>query len=456
MASQNSVSVPQRPSGGVGRIIRSTVFAIIALIAASFAFVGVQAPQHTQFSPYDEYVYFDYLVKVPTEGFIRIGEETGPQARNELSCIGVYGYTKMGQACDKGSHAKDSAYPYDGGTGATIYSPAYFAVTRVLAEPLTWTGMGLLEAARLVGAVWLAAGLILVFLMLKLLKVDALVSLGLALSVVALPVTYWSNTYISTDAPTVAAAAGIACLGILAWRRRANPFWLVLAAIVLTLFKVQNLAAVGIVALCLLALAVRKSVLARAHEDGRGPGVLVRTLRDSRSIAAILSVVAGVLTQAAWLFIISHTAIPGTHAAIIDTQHYPLTGIALATETFRFITAFGGSATVTSGVGLMVAGVLTLLTIAATVGLVMQPRRYPPHYFVIAASTLLVSLLLGPALALAMRVEAGYYVPLPVRYGYILVPALLACLGLYLNRYARVVPIVVAAAGAVSVLGVLR
>ena len=132
------------------------------MLFASVGFVSANVVQQKQISPFDEYVYLDYLSKVPTQGFVRSGEETGDLARQEISCRGVQTYGLYGTSCDIGAASPDETFPYSGQTGADIYTPAYFAVTWVLAQPLVWTGVSLLDAGRLVGAVWLFLGISLI------------------------------------------------------------------------------------------------------------------------------------------------------------------------------------------------------------------------------------------------------------------------------------------------------
>lgn len=415
--------------------LRGVVAPVLILIVASVGFVGYQTSHARALSPYDEYVYVDYLAKIPTEGIVRTGEETGDAARKALACLGVQWYTVAVQPCGGADFSDDAIYPYAGHTGADIYTPAYFAVTWVLAQPLTWFGVDLVEAGRMVGAFWLALGTVGVWLLVRLLRADSLWGLGLGLVVIATPAVYWSTTYISTDAPALAAGAWIGCLGVWAWsRHRAALILLPVAAIVAVLFKLQNLAAVGAVALALLV----GVLVERSSADGRPlrRNRLARIFTDGRSLSAIAAVVLALVAQVGWLTYRSALKLPGPGASV-DTHQQPLTMQALVTESFRFLSSVGGPVDRSGSFALGISGVLVALTLASLVGLIVGYRFWGGRGLVLAAPLLFVSLLLGPALAFSTRLTVGYYVPLSERYGLPLLALYLALIAVYLDTALR-------------------
>lgn len=411
------------------RVLRGVVAPVLILVVASAGFVGWQTSHSRALSPYDEYVYVDYLAKVPTEGVVRTGEETGDIARQALACLGVQWYTIKVQPCRGTDFSDDKIYPYAGHTGADIYTPVYFAVTWALAQPLTWAGLDLVDAGRLVGAFWLALGTVGVWLLVRLLRIDPLYGLALGLLVIATPAVYWSTTYISTDAPSLAAGAWVGCLGVWAWmRRRAALVLLPLAAILVVLIKVQNLAAVGAVGLALLVgVIVERSTPDRPLRSNR----FARIFTDGRSLSAIAAVVLALCAQVAWLAYRSAIKLPGTTPGV-DTVRQPLSLHALVTESFRFLTSVGGPVDGSGALGFAVSSLLVLLTIGSLVGLVVGFRVWGVRGLVIAGALLLVALLLGPALAFFTRLTVGYYTPLSDRYGLSLLGLFLAVIALYL------------------------
>jgi hypothetical protein len=78
---------------------KRNIIAVFVLFFASLALVGTQVSQSEPFSPIDEYVYFDYVAKVPSQILVVSGEMTGPEAREEISCRGVMIYGTYGDPC---------------------------------------------------------------------------------------------------------------------------------------------------------------------------------------------------------------------------------------------------------------------------------------------------------------------------------------------------------------------
>ncbi|UAJ80564.1 hypothetical protein IT072_05945 [Leifsonia sp. ZF2019] len=438
-----------RGGAWIARVLRGVLVPVLLLVAASIGLVAHSASQHRAISPYDEYVYIDYLAKIPTQGIVRGGEETGEVARQALACRGVLNYVVTTDRCDGHDFGSDAKYPYAGGTGADIYSPVYFAVTWTLAQPLIGLGVDFVDAGRLVGAFWLALGAVGVWALLRALRVDGLSALGLGLLVVATPVAYWSNTYISTDAPSVAAGAWLGVAGVAVWeRRRAAYVLLPVAAAIATLLKVQNIAAVGAVSLALML-----GALTRPAGEGEARPTLGRVLRDRRLLVAVLTVAVAVVAQAAWLVIRARAQLPGERPSVDTAQ--PLSVHAIVAESLRFITNIGVPGFQTSIVTAAVVGVLGLLSVAAVIGLIVDQRFRSGRGLVAAVSVLVVSLLLGPLLAVFTRVSMGYYTPLSERYGIVLLPLFLALIGLFLAHLRRVVPWVVVGAGALAAAGAI-
>jgi hypothetical protein len=418
------------------RIFSASALPFIILAGASIAFVSVQAPQHAEFSPYDEYVYFDYLTKVPTQGFVHSGEETGEAARNELSCRGVLNYGAFGEQCNRGIHSRDSTYPYSGETGADIHPPLYFAVTWVLAQPLTWVGISLMDAGRLVGGAWLALGTMSLFALLSLLRVPRWTGFGLSLFVIATPATFWATTYISTDAPTLALAAGVAAISVLVAQRRVGFAWLPLISIIAVLFKVQNLVAVGLSCLALAAYVIVE-LRSKPPATDKASFRIRSIFRDGRFVSAAAAAVLGIAAQAAWLVVRAQATLPGTEPFKVDTVRLPLTLTSLVNECFRFLWTIGATGLSSGLVGILAANLLGLVAIATTLGVVLDARRHPRIHVIIASVTLVMALLMGPALAIAASAAVGFYFPLPDRYGLVLLPAFVACIGLWFSRYSR-------------------
>lgn len=432
--SSDTVTPPARP----GRL--RTLLAPVLLVLAALLVGIVHVPQHTSLSPIDEYQYIDYLAKVPTQGVVHRGEEVGLYARTQLGCRGLRILAPSPDArCSPAVAKDDKKFPIDGKTSADIYSPAYFAITWVAAQPLTWFGVGLTDAGRFVGALWLAAAALLLFSALRRLRVPTAAALGTGLLILGSLPAYWSSTYISTDATALPAGALMLFLATLVDLRGRGVAWFSAGAAFVTLLKVQNLAAV---AAAVIFLVLRAVIPAYRGRSSRWAWIGA-TFRDRRTVAAILGVVAAFAVQVLWLVFRAATAVGP--AAEFGAPPPPLGITTLITQAGSFL---GGAATgVGDTVGLMRAPGITIqfittwLAIAGVIGLVIV-ARWGRRRAAIALATFIAVILSAPILTIVTQLSMGTYPnPLPTRYGLSLLPFSLACAALLFPR--RRVPVAI-------------
>jgi hypothetical protein len=416
----------------------------VLLVIASVLVGIVHVPQHEALSPIDEYVYVDYFDKVLDQGVVRHGEEVGDFARRELGCRGLRILLPVpDDRCTTAESilSDDSRFPMGGMTSADIYTPLYFAVTRVLAQPLLWTGLvdSPTQAGRLVGTLWLAAAALVFFFALRRLRLGEWASAGITLLIVGSLPAYWFTTYLSADAPTLLAGAVILLLGLRFVQGDGSGWWLVAAAPVAIWLKFQNFAAIGAVAIGLIILAVFE--LFASPPGGR----LRRLLRDRRAMIAVCMVVVAVLAQVVWLVIreaISLGVSPeqGTEQELtVDT----LIGL-----TFKYVSSSGLGIGGPVGTAIVVSWIAQWVAVAGVLGLaaVARPGTRASAF---AYATLLMALLLGPLLAVSIRLSTGEYFALPERYGLSLYPFFIACAAL-LVRERRTSTVVLAGLGMLS------
>ncbi len=415
----------------------------LLLVLFSLVYVGYQVPQHHQFSPIDEYVYADYLAKVPTQLVVHRGEQVGEYARNLISCIGVQNYGPYGQSCNVGTHTGNNAlYPYNGGTAADLYTPVFFAITWVVAAPLTFTGISLLDAARLTGGLWLAGGLVLLYFFLLRLRVHRATALGASLALLAAPSIYWANTFLSTDAPSVTVGAGL-LWATAYFLQTGRKGWLIAAIGMFGVaMKLQNIAAVGVVFLILIAHAIASE---RTQSSSTKQNLL-RALRTSKVRIAFIAAFGSVAIEGIWVVIRALIAYgPAPDQGVATTLTWKL----LLQEAVKFLGGAGSFGASPSLIRLAIGTVISWICIAGVLGVTAR-SRYPDFDALLSRSSLIMALLVGPVLALANNLVAGMYFDLPSRYGLSLVPAFIACGALLVRERTRLAPYiaVLGAAGA--------
>lgn len=408
------------------------------LIVLASLLVGVaHVPQHNGVSPIDEYVYIDYYAKVLDQGVVRQGEEVGSYARQELGCRGLRILAPAADdRCSPALADDDARFPMGGVTSADIYTPLYFGVTRVIAQPLLWLGVtdSLTQAGRSAGVVWLAAAGLCLFFTLRRLRIGPWVSTGITMLLVGSLPAYWFNTYISTDAPTMFAGALMALLAVRYVQGAGSGWWLVLAAPLVTLLKFQNVAVIGAIAMFL--------VFAAFAASAGGFGARLRaTFGDWRTRFAALAVLAAVLVQGVWTVIRAMISIgPSPDQGTADDFNLNI----LIKHMFKFLPG-SGSGIDNSSTGAVIVGSLAMwIAVAGVLGLAVmaKPGTLSASF---AYATLLMAILIGPLLATAVRISTGYYFALPERYGLSLFPLFLIAAALLVRQTGRRAPVAVLA-----------
>ncbi|MGK9148853.1 hypothetical protein KXS11_14585 [Plantibacter flavus] len=407
--------------------------AAVLLILASVVLVFVHVPKHTAVSPIDEYMYIDYVAKVSSQGVVRTGEGVSEFAREYLACHNVRNVGGWPAThCTPKTIADPNSFPNRGITSADIYTPAYFAVTRVLAEPFILAGADLVSAARLTGMVWLALAAVVLFFALRRLRVPIVFSGSLSLMMVGSSAAFWSNTFISTDAPAMAAGAVALMLGLRARDGRGSIWWFAAATVLAAVLKLQIILPFAAIALFF--------ILERVREVRGRPRPFAAFFRDRLVLVSFGGLVAAVCAQAAWMVIRSAIAVGDAGALVASAAFTPS---ALAQELFRFLPgmAEGALGPLSTGAAAIIpVGVLMLLVSGGVIGLWGASKGLSTESN-IAVSTLIVAVVSAPVLAVVSAVLTGQYIALVPRYGLSLLPLALACAGmLFTPRRALRIP----------------
>ena len=418
-----------RPSRASWVRQRGDLLAVLALILASFVFNADQVSEHEMLSPIDEYQYIGYYADVADKGIVRQGSKMPFYARKYMVCHGVrsvVGMEKNPAACEKPNSVD---YVIAGGTTADLYTPLYFGVTRALAQPLIWAGLDFVTAGRVVGGFWLSLGAVFLYLAMRRMRVPVPVALGLGLVLIGSLPAYWGTTYISTDATALASGAIAAWLTLRALDgKRSALVLLPIAATIATLFKIQNLIGFAAAAAVLLLAALFRPGEGRTTAPARARAFVT----DGRVVSAVLIVISSVVAQGIWLKI--RTALAVAESPTLGAP-VPLQWQNLVTELGNFLPSLaqGSMAPFSTGVwSLPLYTIGTALAIGGAAGLVMS-KGVPADHRIIGASTVVVTVVAAPALAIALGVVSGLYTPFPTRYGNSLLPWAILCAGLLMD-----------------------
>ena len=357
----------------------------------------------------DEFAYSDYLHKIDDGHLVvRHGEVSGHAGLRELACRGYSPATWNDRPpCDAPSYAP-AVFPNAGINSADIHPPTYFLVTYAGARAVLGLGLtdDLIDAGRLFGAVWMAAGLVALWCLLRALGAGPwAAAFGLAL-VAAGPMVLRQWHYLTPDAANVLVGS-LVMLAALRWERsgsRRALAGLVAAGALAMAIKAPN----GIVV-----AAAGLYLLYRAFLGGDAGG---RTRREY--LWAVAGLVGGAaVTSATWLLVRASLSLPGRspleEAERVDVLHPSQVIENLA----RFITPMDREPSSLFPLALLTSYLLVGSLLVALVALARSDRR---RGLALVVGTVLIA---GPLLLVAMNfLLRGSYAIVEPRYGTTLLP----------------------------------
>lgn len=413
----------------------------VVLVLAGAVTVGAYVHFHSlAASPIDEWVYMDYLFKIPHQWFIHTGDLVGRQARNIDACYGVRNYGTAKVPCG-GDYSQLSAFPYSGKTSTSAYTPLYFGITWAVGWVLQHlAGITPVQSWRLVGALWLALALVPFVMVARRFGVHDVVTLALGLAFIAAPYSLTTYTFISTDAPCAAITLWLLLLAFAVVDGSISGWWLAPAAALAVAFKVTNLIGIGLAVLFMLVSWLYE--LRRTQWAGfttRRPDA-PRRLSVALPLFALLPVAAGAIVQDAWL---KHVAATAVSSGASQGVGIPFNFLKNLQPGFQQLTD-----TITTNVGIpsstghifttVYFQPLGWLCVVGVLGALCLRSAFRQPYAPLAISIAVMGVAALPVLGLGMHLITGGYFALPLRYaGMLVLPYFLMTGVVVRNRWAR-------------------
>jgi hypothetical protein len=312
---------------------RALLLAIVTCVLVPASLIVVHIVENPMLSPIDEAAHYDYVDRIAEGSLPRLGQLLLPSTLRTISCRGVALHGLVYPPCNAKTISAAGSYQYE-----AQQPPTYYAVTAALRViPEDALGIDSLDATRLTGIVWLAAGLVLVWGTGRLLELKPeAISIGILLLATA-PVVLYESSMVSNMASALFAGGLIAFLGALAWRRRGR--WalptLGIAAFLVCTLDVTNLFPIVAVAALFMIVALAE----RPTDDRSSDSVIRRVTGSTWSRHAAALVIGGGVSVLAWLIVF--------HArALINPRDLP-------TFAVLRVGAYGWSTTVGEAVSLL-------------------------------------------------------------------------------------------------------
>jgi hypothetical protein len=429
-----------RPKGmsRVGSI--RTYWVPLVLVIVAVTYIGVVTVAHTMAtSPIDEWVYIDYLVKIPAQGIVHKGEVVDNVVLNLLSCHGTSPFGPIGTLC--GAAPVLSDFPNGGVSTADPYTPIYFYVAHSFGWVLqTIFGVDPLTSWRLSGLLWLSAALVTFWYLLKKWGAPNTVTFALGLALIASPFAWWTFSYLSTDAPSLFFGALLLLVATKVARLEMSGWWFVGISVLATFTKITNIIGVAAAGLFLISFYIWGKIESKRKVEGGQENFGVEPPSWHLPIFAAVSVILAAASQAVWLALNRLWAV-STLSANQGAAH-PFTINELFVQLTNFLPGSITSGAINQFTPGFVYAPLSWIAVASVLSacFVVLPRM---REFPLVVTVALSSFLAAPLLGLTLIVMTNSYFQLPARYGAVLIPAILLLGGLTVR--ARWVSIVIVA-----------
>lgn len=222
------------------------------LLLASLLLVGLHVRAYTTLSPIDELQHVDYALKAGEFDIVRRGERVGQDAMAEAACRSVDAPQYQGPPCGLAEY-DPADFQENGINTSASQLPPYYIVTGLVARAVT--GVGILDssvtAARMVGALWLAGAMAIVWYVMALLGIPRLQRGIVAALFLVTPLVLFHAATVNADAVLMLCGALVLLAAVQYDRGRLRGHWLLLVCIAVFFVEPTNLLTVTAVGLYL-------------------------------------------------------------------------------------------------------------------------------------------------------------------------------------------------------------
>ena len=447
---------------------------VAALMLLALGLVIGHVHSYTEVAPVDELQHLDYLIRAGDGNLVGLGDLFTQQSLRLETCHRLDAeFDAKVPSCvtDPTIRLDPTAFQESGFNTAAIHPPTYYVIDGLLARGVAATlpvKDDPLTNGRVAGAVWLMAAVGAMWLLLRELGLNRVLTSALIAITISAPTVLLAAATINTDGTSLLCGA-LLIWAMVRWERGRLPLWVVLAASALCAgTKVTNLIGVAVVVLYLLircnwsALRSTSEINASATEHSSARRSLSTRLRvfgvtNKRRLLPVIWVSAvAVLVSGVWQ-VVAQSIATVAGADIPMTQRYTVTSFPMSQfigswrQTFDplfgpYLPPFLRTDLVTLMSGLTA----VLLVVLAIATMVRSPKG--SRHRALACASLGAAAIAGPAIVLFNYGFQSVYVDIPFRYALVAVPGLVASAGMVLrSRWATVLTSGFAVACVVSV-----
>lgn len=283
------------------RTYRLDVVWVAGLALVGAALVALHVRAEPILSVFDEAQHVDYVVSVLDGDLVLRGDVLGPEAVQADACRGSRSTQPLptcGRPLDADDYRDERGEPLQ---YAFVHPPTYYALTGVVARAVqAVTGADdLVTAARLVGAVWLFAGVAATWAVGRMLGAARLPLAAVLVALMSTPAVLHAASSVNPDASALLAGALVFAAALRWERTRRGLGWLVAAGVAAGALKSTHAFA---------PLAAGMYLLWCGFAEGAGPRTWWRAYDRSCLTAAVLLVGSCVAAVTLWVGFVEATA----------------------------------------------------------------------------------------------------------------------------------------------------
>ena len=412
-----------------GEPLRRLAVVTFLLLAIALTLGLIAAHRGSPMSIFDEPTHADYAYRIAHGQIPERGSLLSPEIRHQWSCRGGPAGIKLPPCNDTEYPA--SLYPNRGENYNFGHPPLYYAITGYAARGLDALVPGdhFVSFGRMVGSLWLFAGMIVLYLGLRLFGAQWPFALGGAALLAVCPGVLHASSTITNDAAAVlCGAVAVYLLAGVVVENRINWVAAVLATFLATSTKVINALPFIVLAAVILIMAIVR----RRQGERRQAARLALTV--------VGMAVAFLVVYKGWSIFQSHRGAANWVSPIAGISSDPVTGFPLnellstSFSGFQLVPFYYLPAQINGETVSLWGRVLGILVTAAPFLAVASFRARTPEW-VLGLATIGGLLAYPLIVELQVYFEDGDYFPAIVpRYGMSLVPMSLACLALVASR----------------------
>lgn len=405
---------------------------LLFFVAVAVYVISVTILHSPATSPIDEWVYLDYLYKIPEQGIVFKGEFVDQRVLELLSCHGTNPFGPIGTKC--GFFPILSDYPNGAVTSADPYTPLYFYTVFGIGALLHFVfEIPQLLAWRLSGSVWLFATFIVLWRLFRAWNVSRFTRIVLGLLLLGSPFVWWTYTYVSTDSSAIFFGAILMLLATRIVNSQTGFLAFYVATIVATLFKLTNLIGVASATAFILI-----SLIVRYISQRELVNLKLFISRNKKTLLVCLaSIISAPVSQIVWLKIHDYLAV--SLATANQGASHPFTIEEIFVQLTNFLPGTITSGAIDAYIPGFVYAPLSWITVSGVLGAAFVTARGSAN-FPLVLSVVLGAFLAAPLLGIALTLVTQSYFQLPARYGAVLLPGFLVVTGLLISSaWSRVV-----------------